>query len=193
MRIHLLAGALIIPTLAIAQTTPPPQRLASPNGAAYQALLKTYNAQADRLRSRAKSALAAETARESQAPCPNAVVNVEIDNCMAHENAITTANLKIFTSALRQLLALPAPPIPGMSYPIMGPSGAEATPATNTAAFDKTEATWPAYAKAECDAEDTEWRGGTIVNLIDGRCKLRQSRARLHELRTLYDEVLEPN
>jgi uncharacterized protein YecT (DUF1311 family) len=195
MRTILLVLAFL-PALAIAQTTPQPsgpQKVLTPDQAAYQAALKSYNAQADRLRARAKAALNAEVAREAVPPCPNAVVNVEIDNCMARENHITTANLKAFTAALRELLALPEPRIPGMTYPIRGPSGPEGTPATNTAAFDKTEAVWQPYAKAECDAEDVEWRGGTIVNFMDAKCELRQSRARLHELREAYDMVLEPN
>ena len=106
--------------------------------------------------------------------------------CLAHEGEITGHNYKTFTQALRAMLAYPVPPMPGMPNPMMGPSGPEATPATNTAAFDKAEAAWQAYARAECDATDTYWRGGTIVNSMDEECELRIYRARLHELDTFY-------
>src|SRR6266702_583101 len=198
MRAAILSLALI-PALALAQTAPQPAppiarpaKVPTSEQIASRAALKTYDAKADHLRARAKSALAAETARESQPICPNAGSTVEVNNCVSHEMDITNANLKAFTTALRELLALPSPPIPGATYPIIGPSGPEATPATNTVAFDATETSWRAYAKAECDAEDTEWRGGTIVNVMDGQCELRQSRARLRELRTAYDEFLAP-
>jgi YD repeat-containing protein len=96
-----------------------------------------------------------------------------------------------FAIALRELLALPAPPIPGLTYPLQGPSGPEATPATDTAAFDASESAWQAYAKAECSAAGVHWRGGTIVNQIIGQCNLRQSRARLHELVAVYGDNLQ--
>ena len=56
----------------------------------------------------------------------------------------------------------------------------------DTAAFDKAEAAWEVYAGSECDAVDTYWRSGTIVNAMDGECKLRMARARLRELDEMY-------
>ncbi len=73
-----------------------------------------------------------------------------------------------------------------MTAPIQGPSGIEATPATNTAAFDAAESAWQTYATAECSAVDTYWRGGTIVNSMVSECDLRLARARLRELDTVY-------
>jgi uncharacterized protein YecT (DUF1311 family) len=111
---------------------------------------------------------------------------IEINQCISHENDLTAANFQAFTTALRALLALPGPPMPGAAYPVTGPSGPEATPASSTAAFDAAESAWQAYAKAECSAVDVQYRGGTIVNLMVGECDLRHSRARLRELAEVY-------
>jgi uncharacterized protein YecT (DUF1311 family) len=200
MRTALLSLALL-PALALsqsmaAQTAPQPTPAAShskkvltPDQIAYQAALKTYQAQADKLRAAAVAAYNAELPREKSPTCPNVVSTHAINECLAHENDITNANLKAFTTTLRAMLALPAPKFPGET-PYIGPSGPAATPATNTAAFDAAELAWQTYATAECNAVDTEWRGGTIVYSKVGYCNLRLARARLHELDTAYDTLL---
>jgi uncharacterized protein YecT (DUF1311 family) len=199
MRIPLLCLALIaalalsqsIPAQTATQPAPPaprPKKVLTPGQVAYQAALKTYQAQADKLRAAAVAAFNAELAREKAPTCPNAVSTVDINECLAHENDLTDANLKAFTTNLRAMLALPAPKFPGET-PYIGPSGPEATPATNTAAFDKAQAAWATYAEAECSAVDTYWRSGTIVNAMVGECGLRMARARMHELDSIYNVV----
>ena len=106
---------------------------------------------------------------------------------------MTNANYKAFIADIRVMLAAPVPRFPGQSETSnIGPTGPSATPATNTAAFDKTEAAWQAYSTAECSAVDTFWRGGTIVNQMVGECNLRMSRARMHELAAAYSDLLHP-
>jgi uncharacterized protein YecT (DUF1311 family) len=198
MRATILCLALI-PALAAAQTTPQPapsaprpKKVLTPDQIAFQQNLKAYNAQMDGLRAIANAALAAEMAREKAPECPNADNTVAENECLAHENDLTGANLKTFTTAVRGLLAVPYPSQPGLpDYP-NGPTGHPGTPATNTAAFDAAESAWHTYAKAQCDAVDTLWRGGTIVNAVDLECSLRQSRNRLRELDTAYSVVLHP-
>lgn len=125
--------------------------------------------------------------------CPDANSTVAINECLAHENDLTDANLKGFTTAIRAILAQPVPRGPGEPEVYVGPSGPEGTPATNTAAFDIAQALWASYAEAECSAVDTLWRGGTIVNAIVGECGLRMSRLHLHELDTAYSLYLRPH
>ena len=195
MRATILCLALI-PALAAAQTTPQPARpkkVLTPDQIAYQQDLKTYRAQADPLRTAANSAYAAEAAREKSSPCPNAVTTLDINSCLAHENDLTDANYKAFTTALRAILALPRPSFPGETIPAVGPSGPEATPGTNTASFDAAESAWHTYATAECTAVDTLWRGGTIVNSMVGYCDLRLTHTRLHELNEAYSDELHPH
>ena len=196
MRATILCLALI-PALAAAQTAPQPapsaprpKKVLTPDQIVYQAQMKTYYAERDRLRDAANSAYTAEMAREKAPECHNADNTVAINMCLSHEDDLTGANYKAFTSALRAMLALPQPTFPGETTPYIGPSGREATPATNTAAFDTAESAWQTYAKAQCDAVDTLWRGGTIVDAMDGECYLRQARARLHELNDAYDMLL---
>jgi uncharacterized protein YecT (DUF1311 family) len=91
------------------------------------------------------------------------------------------------------MLAFPGPAMQGTSTPSVGPTGPEGTPATNTAAFDAAESAWLTYAKAECSAMDTLWRGGTIVNSIVGKCELRMTHVRMHELDLAYSRLLHPH
>ena len=166
MRATLLA-LLLTATFAAAQTSPsspqgpppsPPQNVPNSAQLVYQAAENSYNAQADAFRAAAKAAFAAEGTHEAAFICPNVANPSEMNDCVAHENAVTTANYQAFTAALRSLLALPEPPEPGVTNPVQGVSGPQATPASSTAAFDAAESAWQAYIKAECSAEDAEWR-----------------------------------
>jgi uncharacterized protein YecT (DUF1311 family) len=132
-------------------------------------------------------------AREKAPACPNATNTYDENMCLAHENDLTEANYQTFTKALRAILALPYPTVSGGSEPVMGPTGPEATPATNTAAFDAAESVWQTYAASQCKAVDTLWRGGTIVNAMVMECALRQSRNRLRELNVAYSNELHPH
>jgi uncharacterized protein YecT (DUF1311 family) len=129
--------------------------------------------------------------REKAGDCPNAMTTVDINQCLSHENGVTEANYRAFTTAVRAILALPEPQMPGEHNPHVGPSGVEATPATDTAAFDAAESAWQSYSKAECTAVDVHWRGGTIVNSMIGQCHLRLARARMDELASDYMGILE--
>jgi uncharacterized protein YecT (DUF1311 family) len=195
MRTTILCLALI-PALAAAQTAPQPapsaprpKKVLTPDQIAYQAQMKVYYAEHARLATAATS-YTAEMAREKADACPNATAAYDINLCLAHEDEITDANYRAFTAAVRAMLALPQPTFPGETTPYVGPTGPEATPATNTAAFDAAEAAWHAYATAECNAVDTLWRSGTIVNAMVGYCELRMARTRLHELNDAYEMLL---
>jgi uncharacterized protein YecT (DUF1311 family) len=185
MRATLLA-LLLTATFTAAQTSPsspqgpppsPPQNVPNSPQLAYQAAENSYLAQADAFRAAAKAAYDAEGTHEAAFICPNVANPSEMNDCVAHENAVTTSNYQAFTAALRSLLALPEPPEPGLTNPVQGVSGPQAT-----AAFDAAESAWQAYTKAECSAE----RVGTTVDLSDGECYIRQSRARLRELAEVY-------
>jgi uncharacterized protein YecT (DUF1311 family) len=167
-----------------------PKKVLTPEQLAYQQAIKEYNAKSKELRAAAIAAYNAELAREKAPECPDADNTRDINMCLGHEVELTEANYKAFTTALRGMLALPEPAVPGAPTPYMGPTGPEGTPATNTAAFDAAESAWQAYAKAECSAMDTLWRGGTIVNSIVAECELRMARARMHELDNAYDMQL---
>lgn len=181
------AFALVLFAFYASAQTPPthPHKILTPEQRAYQERIKAFNTKRDDLRASAKSAYDAEIAREKAPECPDANNTRAINDCLAHEVDLTQANYKAFVTAVRDMLALPQPEFPG-EQPYIGPTGQPGTPATNTAALDAAESTWQAYAKAECDAMDTLWRGGTIVNSVDLECDLRMARARMHELNTAY-------
>jgi uncharacterized protein YecT (DUF1311 family) len=124
----------------------------------------------------ANAAFTAETTREKAGDCPNASTTFAINQCL-------DANYKVFTASLRAMLAA----YPSTDPPAQGPTGPEATAETATSAFDAAETAWQAYRKAECNAVDVLWRGGTIVNSMVGYCWLRVTRSRMHELNDAYD------
>ena len=131
----------------------------------------------------ANAAFSAEAAREKAGDCPNVWTTFAINQCLGREAEITGANYRAFTSSLRAILAA----YPSTDAPAQGPTGPEATAKTATAAFDDAEAAWQTYRKAECNAVDVLWRGGTIVNSMVGYCWLRVTRSRMHELNDAYD------
>ena len=188
MRETILILSLAMAATALAQTPAPnrPRKVLTPEQIAYQTQLKTYNAERLHLRDAANAAYVAEIAREKAGDCPNVTTTYDINVCIGRKADTTRANYKAFTTALRAMLDLLDPAVPGEDKPYIGPTGPAATPATNTAAFDKAEAAWQTYETAECNAVDTFWRGGTIVNAMVGECDLRQTRNRLPELDTVY-------
>ena len=188
----LVLALLLVPSVALTQTTTPPanpKKVLTPEQRAYQLRANAFFAERARLGTQAKTVYDAELAREKAPECPHADNTRSINECLAHEVEITQANYKAFVAAIRSMLGLASPDEPGPNDPD-GPTGHPGTPATNTAAFDAAESAWQAYAKAECSAMDTLWRGGTIVNSIDMECDLRMARARMHELNTAYNMQL---
>jgi uncharacterized protein YecT (DUF1311 family) len=185
---------LCISACALAQSqsqTTRPKKVLTPGQIAFQQNLKTYRAEMDRLRASANAALAAESTRENAPECPNANTTFDTNVCLSHEVNLTEDNFKAFAADIRAMLAATAPRFPGQpEIPDIGPTSPSATSATNTAAFDKSEASWQAYAADECSAVDTFWRGGTIVNSMVGECNLRVTRARMHELAAAYSDLL---
>ena len=192
MRETILVLSLAMAAATLAQTPSPsrPRKVLTPEQVAYQSQLKTYNAERLHLRDAANGAYTAEIAREKAGDCSNVTTTYDINMCIGREADTTRANYKTFTTALRAMLDLRDPAMPGEDKPYIGPTGPAATPATNTAAFDKAEAAWQTYETAECNAVDTFWRGGTIVNSMVGDCYQRLTRARLHELDSAYDMPL---
>ena len=190
MRTLVLPLCVLTTAFALAQTAPQtaapaphPQKALTPQQEAYKKAIDDFGEQSVKLQAAALAAYNAELAREKAPRCPGANNTRAINECLSHENELTRANYKAFVQAVRALIALSAPEIPDMS----GPTGPSRTSATETAAFDKAEAAWQAYASAECsEVVDTHWRGGTIVDAMDLECGLRLARARMHELNDVY-------
>jgi uncharacterized protein YecT (DUF1311 family) len=193
MRVTILCLTLSLVSAAQAPIPSSPSKKGKVSDpAADQQALKAIEAQANALRAAANAAYAAEMKREKAPICPNAATSDDRSECIAREDDFTETNYKAFTAALRALLALSDPQIPGETSPDVGPGGTVATPAEEAAAFDTAESAWHAYAKAECSAVVTFWSGGTIVFTIGVECDIRMTRARLHELNIAYGDALIP-
>jgi uncharacterized protein YecT (DUF1311 family) len=186
MRTAISCLVLSLSVCCLAQGNQHPKKILTPEQIAIQQSSKSYYAELTRLRSAVTAAYDAEVSREKTVDCPNASNTRDQITCLSHEMDVTKANYTAFTTALRAILALDS----GNSPDQAGPTGNPATPAMNTAAFDTAEAAWHTYSTAECNAMDTFWRGGTIVNSMVGECTLRVARSRLHELNNAYDMLL---
>ena len=103
----------------------------------YKAELAKWNAQRDLLRTQAKNALSAETAREKAGACPDAVTTLDIRTCLASDIAKTQANYDTFATAIRAMLALPVPGMPG-EQATPGPTGLPAPASELVDEFDRT-------------------------------------------------------
>lgn len=193
MRKIVLAPLLAICAHAQTSIHKAPKKVLTPEQMSYQQEERDYAATLGKLRMTAIAAFSAELARDKTPVCPNAGSTYELNSCLDHEIEVTNTNYKTFIAALRAMLLTPEPTVPGAPTPIVGPTGEEATPATNIAAFDAAESAWQTYAKAECSAVDTYWRGGTIVNAMVGECSLRMSRSRLRELNDAYEATIHPH
>jgi uncharacterized protein YecT (DUF1311 family) len=169
------------PALA-AQQSQRPKKVLTPEQAAYQQKMKTYDAEFFRLRGVANSAFAAEAAREKAEECPNAKTTIAIDQCVANEHGLTEANSNTFIASLRAMLALPMPNMSTDGNSASQP-GDSAMPKSPTAAFDAADAAWQTYAKAECDAPEY---AGTSASYMYVECTIRLMRSRMHELDEAY-------
>ncbi len=136
----------------------------------YKAELAKWNAQHDLLRTRAHSALAAETAREKAGDCPQAVTTLDIRTCLTSEIAKTQANYDNFAAAIRAMLAMPNPAAPG-EQPVPGPTGLPASTNELLAEFDSARRpASKAFREHAANAAYDEYKSGTPSRL-SSKCR----------------------
>jgi hypothetical protein len=168
------------------------EKVLTPEQKVYQQALKQASAERQRLRAQAKQAFDAEMAQEKAEDCPNARTTYEINVCLSKESGITDGNYKSYAEAVRALLSLKEPPLPGQqAEPVhAGTMGPELTPEQQAAEFDGLEATWKPYSEAVCTATFHQFGGGTAGPAAEGECRLRMTRQHMRDLDQVYFGLL---
>lgn len=140
------------------------------------------------LRAQAKKAFDAEMAREKAGDCPAAKTTIEFNVCYNEAIKITDQNLKIYEEAIRGILELKFPSVPGeLTY---GPSGPILTPEQEAAEFDHSEQLWHAYLEAATTSARHQFGGGTGAPGFEMETHLRLVRSHMRELDNMYGNAL---
>jgi uncharacterized protein YecT (DUF1311 family) len=177
--------------VTIQQPAARPKKVLTPEQQEYQRKSKEVNAQRDALRAQAKAAFDDEMTREKAGDCPNAMTTYDANVCYGKTADITDKNLKTFTDALRSMLALHYPDMPGPA-PAGSTNSRTLTPEQHVAEFDQIETQWSAYASTACGAVYHSFEGGTGGPSAKIECHLRLVRNHLRELDSIY-EVTHPH
>ncbi len=191
-RRHLLfANAVILACtgLALAQTPARPPKVLTPEQRRYQAEISRWLARRSELRAQAQNALDAEVAREKAGDCPDAKTTRAQEECLASEIQKTQSNYAAFAEAIRTMLALAYPAMPG-EQPVSGPTGKPLTSGERVKEFDKLEAESKAYRDAASKAAYDEYRGGTLAPVFSLEAEQKLLRLHLKEMAFIYGEEL---
>jgi uncharacterized protein YecT (DUF1311 family) len=140
-----------------------------------------YLAQIQTLKMSARSAYGNEQKRETTGDCPSAATTYDISVCLGQEIEKTTANYRVYLTAIRSVEGLPAPDEVSAKGPRVPLSPVEAVKE-----FDEAESAWQVYEKAQCSTAYDIYRSGTIAPLMQLTCELRLLRDRMKELESIY-------
>jgi len=188
------AAALVLAVFALSaiaqQPTTRPKKVLTPEQQEYQAKLHEVWAQRDALRAKAKAAYDDEMAREKAGDCPNAVTTYDANMCYGKASDQTDKNLKTLEDALRAMLGLQEPAMPGVA-PTAAVNSRVLTPGQKVAEFDQIETQWSAYTGTACSAVYHWFEGGTGGPAAQMECHLRLVRNHFRELDSIY-EVTHP-
>jgi hypothetical protein len=167
---------------ALSQQDPAPPKSFTPEQLALQQKTREVDAERQRLRAAAKSALDAEMAREQSAGCAYAST-ADYNQCYSKVVEISDQNFKIYEDALRGILGLRYPEPPGQAVLTPSASG-------DAMEFDKVEQLWHSYLDAASLAAFHQFDGGTGGPSFDMETHVRLVRSHLRELDTLYGLTL---
>jgi hypothetical protein len=141
------------------------------------------------LRAAAQTALNAETTREKAGDCPDATTTRAQEECLDAEMRKTELNYAAFASAIRAMLALADPAIPGQP-PVSGPTGIPLTAEQRLAEFDRLEAESKAYREAAAKVAFDQYKGGTLAPVFSLEAAQKLLRLHLQEMAFVYGNEL---
>jgi lysophospholipase L1-like esterase len=185
----LLAAAIFLANAApvSAQAQAPNHKVPTPEQKDFQAEMAQYLSQHEALSAKAQAALEAEMDREKKGDCPDARTTFAVEQCLSTEIEKTQANYAIFAGAIRAMLALSVPTMPG-EPPSIGPTGASPTATEDANEFDQLEAESKQYRDHAAAAAYNQYRGGTEAPVAEAQQRL----LRLHfqEVAFIYESLL---
>jgi hypothetical protein len=166
-----------------------PHKILTSQQRVYQAQIADWKLQHDTLRDKGRQALADEDARAKGPECPNTNSTRDEEVCLSAEIAKTQQNYVTFTGALRSLLALPYPTMPGEKF-VPGLEGTPPTAAQSVANFDKLESESKLYRENAASIAFEQYQGGTLAPVFEMESILKLTRLHMQELAFVYGELL---
>ncbi len=187
----LLAAAAVLANAGFgsAQTPALGQKVLTPDQKDFQAKTAQWRRERAALRARAQAAFDAETEREKRGDCPGAASTGAAVECLTAEIAKTQANYATFAGAIRAMLALAAPTMPGAS-PVSGPTGMPQTTTEAVTEFDQLEAESKKYREHAASAAYNRYKGGTEAPVFQLEAEQRLLRLHLQEVAFIYESLL---
>jgi hypothetical protein len=184
-----LAAILSSTGLALTQSPVRPPKVLTPEQRQHQVEVSKWLARQAELRTRAQHALNAEVAREKAGDCPHANTTLAAEECLASEIEKTRSNYAAFAEAIRAMLALAYPTMPG-EQPVSGPTGKPLTADERVKEFDKLEAESKAYRDDASKAAYDDYRGGSYAPVFEAEAEQKLLRLHLQEMAFIYDTEL---
>ncbi|MBV9404785.1 MAG: hypothetical protein JO211_05540 [Acidobacteriaceae bacterium] len=175
--------------LAFAQTPVRHTKVLTPEQGRYQAEVSQWVARHAELRAQAQKALSSEAARENASDCPDADTTRAQEECLASEIRKTQSNYAMFAEAIRTMLGLAYPTMPG-EQPVSGPTGEPLTSDERVKEFDRLEAESKAYRDDASKAAYNQYRGGTLAPVFEAEAEQKLLRLHLEEMAFIYGEEL---
>lgn len=128
-------------------------------------------------------------ARGKVGDCPNADTTFGSEECLGKEIAKSQANYDAFARAIRAMLALPDPTMPGQQQ-LFWINGTPPTASENVAEFDRLEAESKRYREHAATAAYNQYKGGSLAPVSALEAEQRLLRLHLKEMAFIYGEEL---
>jgi uncharacterized protein YecT (DUF1311 family) len=168
------------------EASPETKKALTPEMQAFRQQMKQFEAERLRLQAIAQKAFDSEMALEKAGDCPDA--GSTYDDCVCYNKVLETAdqNLAKYVGAIRYMLSLRAPDVPGLPARYPGPDGMPTTSAENVSEFDRLEQAWRPYREAACTAHHHQYGGGSGGPGAELECRVRLTRGHMKDLDSIY-------
>jgi hypothetical protein len=185
----ILISMMALASSAMSQTAAKPHKVLTPEQRQYQAQAAQWLTEREALRVQATNALDAEMQRGTAGDCPDAHSTMDAEKCLDQAIEVAQKNYLAFTSALRSMLGLAYPRMPG-EKPVSGPTGTPLTATELVTEFDQLESQSKKYREAASTAAYHQFKGGTHAPVFEAEMELKLLRLHLQELSSIYGNKL---
>jgi hypothetical protein len=162
----------------------------TPEQRRYQSEIARWRSERQSLQTRATTALKTATEGANPEKCKDAASTRAAEECLDTAMKAAQEEYAAFTSALRSLLGLAYPEMPG-EQSMAGPTGIPPSTNERVAEFDRLESQSKAYRQTASRAAYNQFKGGTEAPVFEMETDLRLLRLHLEELSFIYGFMLE--
>ncbi len=173
------------------QEAPPETKKApTPEMQAFRQQRQQFEAERQRLQAKANQAFGSEMALEKAGDCTDAGSGYDYRVCYRKVLETADQSLATYVGAIRDMLSLRAPDVPGLPARYPGPDGMPTTSEENVIEFDRLEQAWRPYREAACTAHHHQYGGGTGGPIAELICRVRLTRGHMKDLDGIYEMLL---